>query len=187
MTVSPRLNRHNSQFLTSTGLFEVTTPGPIAPDAVAIRDAMDRILACDDFARTTRLKELLRFIVDEEQAGRGGRLKAFVIAQQVFGRDETFDAQNDTIVRVEMGRLRRRLEHYYLTAGADDPLRVEIPRGSYAPVYTVATSTLTESGETTVASATEPTAPEHTAASRFPAPRYFVGPALALIALMMVA
>jgi len=93
----------NRQLLTSTGLFDLTTPGPIAPDAAAKRDAVDRVLACDDFVRTTRLKELLRFIVDEERAGRSDRLKAFVIAQAVFGRDETFDAQNDTIVRVEMG------------------------------------------------------------------------------------
>ena len=55
------------------------------------------------------------------------------------------------------------------------------------PVYTVATSTLTESDETTVPSATESTAPEHTAASRFRSPRYVVGPALALIAIVVVA
>lgn len=164
----------------------MTTPDSIAAGAAAVRDAVGRVLACDDFARAPRLTELLRFIVDEQQAGRGDRLKAFVIAQAVFGRDETFDAQNDTIVRVEMGRLRRRLEHYYLTAGADDPLRIEIPRGSYLPVYNVATSASTEPDETTVPRTPEPAAPEQRAAHRFRSPQLFLGASLVLIAILMV-
>ena len=52
----------------------------------------------------------------------------------VFGRDDSFDPQTDPVVRLEARRLRRALEHYYLTAGRDDPIRIEIPKGGYAPV-----------------------------------------------------
>ncbi len=159
------------------------TPKSIA-DA-AIRDAVSRILASHDFARATRLTELLRFVVDEERAGRGDRLKAFVIAQEVFGRDETFDAQNDTIVRVEMGRLRRRVEHYYLTAGADDPLHIEIPRGSYVPAYTVATSAPKEPAETTSPPEVEPATTEPASARKLRPPQLVWG-GLVLAAILVV-
>jgi hypothetical protein len=54
----------------------------------------------------------------------------------VFGRDERFDPQLDSIVRIEAGRPRRSLERYYLTDdGRDDRLRIEIPRDFYVPVF----------------------------------------------------
>lgn len=155
-------------------------------DGAAIGDAVDRILVSDDFARATRLRELLRFVVDEERAGRGDRLKAFVIAQEVFGRDETFDAQNDTIVRVEMGRLRRRLEHYYVTAGANDPLHVEIPRGSYVPVFTAPASSPAAESKPTITPA--PAAHEHIAqhaGPRFASTTHMFWLGLGLVAVLL--
>ena len=56
------------------------------------------------------------------------RLKGFAIAVAVFGRDETFDAQADPVVRLEARRLRRDLDIYYGTAGAYDPVRAYVPR-----------------------------------------------------------
>jgi TolB-like protein len=58
---------------------------------------------------------------------------------EVFGRPADFDPQTDPLVRVEVGRLRRRLLAYYTAEGSDDPVRFEVPRGSnglgfhYAP------------------------------------------------------
>ena len=49
--------------------------------------------------------------------------------------EREFDPQVDPIVRVEAGRLRRALEHYYLTAGKNDPVRIEIPKGGYVPTF----------------------------------------------------
>jgi len=54
----------------------------------------------------------------------------------VFGREESFDPQTDPVVRLEAGRLRRDLERYYLTAGRDDPILIEVPKGAYVPVFT---------------------------------------------------
>ena len=56
------------------------------------------------------------------------------IATRVFDRREDFDPTVDPIVRIQAGRLRRSLERYYLLAGTADPVRIELPRGTYAPV-----------------------------------------------------
>lgn len=68
-------------------------------------------------------------------AGRADRLKGYCIAVQVFGRDVSFDAQTDPLVRIEARRLRQSLERYYLTAGSADAVRVSLPKGGYVPVF----------------------------------------------------
>ena len=68
-------------------------------------------------------------------AGGGQRLKGYTIGVEVFGRPADFDAQSDALVRVEAGRLRRRLVEYYASEGSGNRLRIELPRGSYAADY----------------------------------------------------
>jgi len=77
----------------------------------------------------------LRYIVEETLAGRADRIKGYTIAVAVFGRDETFDAQADPVVRLEARRLRRDLDSYYVGAGSRDPVRISIPKGSYVPHF----------------------------------------------------
>ena len=62
-------------------------------------------------------------------------MKAYTIALEVLGRDDSFDPQIDPVVRMEAGRLRQRLERYYVGAGQDDPVRIEIPKGGYVPTF----------------------------------------------------
>lgn len=109
--------------------------GDRQPSPEAVRAQLARILASDEFVASDRLKDFLRFVVEEALGGRAERLKAYTIALKVLGRDAGFDAQNDPIVRMEAGKLRRRLEHYYLAAGRDDPIRIDIPKGGYAPRF----------------------------------------------------
>lgn len=75
------------------------------------------------------------YVVEEALSGRADRIKAYEIATTVFGRNESFDPQLDSIVRIEAGRLRRSLEHYYLTDGRGSEVRIDIPRGGYAPTF----------------------------------------------------
>ena len=100
-----------------------------------IQDALERFLASPELVRSRRISAFLRYIVEETLAGRSERLKAFTIAMDVYERDESFDPRSDTIVRVEAGRLRRRLEHYYATGGRNDPVRIELPKGGYTPRF----------------------------------------------------
>lgn len=92
-------------------------------------------MASQDFAASDRARRFLRYVVEETLAGRADRIKAFSVAVEVFGRDESFDPQSDPVVRIEAGRLRRALEHYYLLSGKDDPVLIEIPKGGYVPTF----------------------------------------------------
>jgi hypothetical protein len=104
-------------------------------DDASIRAVTERIVASSSFSRSSQLSNFLRFIVEEALAGRGDHLKAYTIAVDALGRDSTFDPQADPIVRVEAGRLRRALEHYYGNEGHNDSFVIELPRGSYVPVF----------------------------------------------------
>ena len=97
--------------------------------------ALSRVLGSEVFEAAGRAREFLTFIVQETLAGRGDRLKGYSIAVQVFERPADFDAQTDPLVRVEAGRLRRRLAEYYQSQGRDDAVRIELPRGGYTPVF----------------------------------------------------
>ena len=99
----------------------------------------------------------MRFVVEQTLAGQGDRLKGYTIAVEVFGRPTDFDAQTDPLVRVEAGRLRRRLIEYYADEGRDDPVRLELPRGSYSVVASHKTPKLAEREPAEVG--TEPPAP----------------------------
>lgn len=105
------------------------------PDREDVIEALRRILESPDFLASSRNRKFLAHIIEETLAGRAGRLKGYNIALEVFGRDSNFDSQTDPLVRIEAGRLRRSLEHYYLTAGSADPVRISIPKGGYAPVF----------------------------------------------------
>jgi TolB-like protein len=100
-----------------------------------IRAQLDRILKSTDFEATARERRFLSYVVDETLNGRASHIKAYSIAVEVFGRDAAFDPQNDPIVRIEAGHLRRSLERYYLTGGQADPVHLTIPKGGYVPTF----------------------------------------------------
>lgn len=85
------------------------------------------------FAQSQRRRRFLEYVVDETLAGRGDRLKGYNIAVEVFDRSEGFDPNVDPIVRVEAARVRDKLREYYDAEGQDDPVRIDLPKGSYTP------------------------------------------------------
>jgi len=82
-----------------------------------------------------RQRRLIQYLVTEELEGRGHRLKAVSIATDVFGRSADFDPQTDSIIRVEMERIRQALDLYYATQGANDPVRIKFEKDSYRPKF----------------------------------------------------
>ncbi len=106
--------------------------------APLINAALARVLASRSLRGSARGRRFLQFIVQETLAGRANRIKAYTIAMDVFDRDASFDPLLDPVVRIQAGRLRRSLEHYYLTEGAADPLRIAIPKGGYVPRFSPA-------------------------------------------------
>ncbi|MEJ2626046.1 MAG: hypothetical protein P8Z80_16410 [Pseudolabrys sp.] len=120
----------------ATRLPEMSNADPeIAPEPAEIRAALADVLASQSFSKSAQLTNFLRFVVEETLAGRGKRIKAYTIATDALGRDETFDPQADPIVRVEAARLRRALRTYYADGGAAQSIVIELPTGTYAPVF----------------------------------------------------
>ncbi len=100
-----------------------------------VREQLDRIVSSKLFRDTTRMKRFLRYVTEETLEGRADRLKGYTIGLEVFDRPDDFDPQADTIVRVQAGQLRRRLDLYYATIGEDDRVRLTVPKGRYAPQF----------------------------------------------------
>ena len=110
------------------------TNGALLPLADDVRAQLARIIESAEFAIPERGRTFLRYIVDESLDGRADRIKAYSVAIEVFKRAEGF-TQDDPVVRIEAGRLRRALERYYFVAGQADPIRIDLPKGGYVPTF----------------------------------------------------
>ena len=106
-----------------------------APAAEKIQQQLQRILDSPEFQTTEKQREFLKFVVAETVAGRDQEIKGYTVATQVFGRKEDFDQATDPIVSIQANKLRRALERYYLVAGQQDPVRIDIPKGTYVPTF----------------------------------------------------
>jgi TolB-like protein len=96
---------------------------------------LDRILSSPGFATAGRGSRFLRYVVEQTVAGNGENLKEFSLGVEVFDRGESFDPRVDSIVRVEAGRLRSKLDEYYNGDGKLDAVRIGLPRGGYVPQF----------------------------------------------------
>ena len=109
--------------------------GDHAVDEDAIRQQLERVLASREFSGSQRLQAFLRFVAEYSLTNRSAELKEYLIAVEVYGHKPDYDPQAKSTVRVEASRLRSRLRDYYESSGRDDPVRIDIPKGSYAPVF----------------------------------------------------
>lgn len=98
------------------------------------------MLASPAFASPERLRRFLRYLVEKALEGKAGELKEYAIGLDVFDRDASYDPRVDSTVRVHAGKLRDRLREYYLSVGRESPVRIEIPKGTYAPVFAFPTA-----------------------------------------------
>lgn len=107
-------------------------------DQKVVAEQLKRVLASPQFSDTTRTKRFLSHLVTEALAGRADELKGYALGIDVFDKPDDFDPGIDTIVRVQANKLRTRLDLYYSQEGHDDPVRIHVPKGSYAPVFEIA-------------------------------------------------
>jgi PAS domain S-box-containing protein len=105
------------------------------PSGTEIRAALERMVASESFRTCPRLAAFLRFVIEATLRGESAHLKGYTIAVEALGRTGDFDPQQDPIVRVEAGRLRRVIQHYYAGPGAKDLLVIDVPRGRYIPTF----------------------------------------------------
>lgn len=77
-------------------------------------------------------QRLLAYLADRTLDGLAEALKEHTIGVEVFGKPRDYDPQEDASVRVQIGRLRQKLEEYYRTEGVGDPLIIELPKRQFA-------------------------------------------------------
>jgi hypothetical protein len=105
------------------------------PAEEGIREELHRVLASHEFRSSKRSQDFLRYVVENTLGGHGDMLKERTIGIDVFGRSTSYDPSDDATVRVKAGEVRKRLGLYYSDQGAKDPIRIELPSGTYIPEF----------------------------------------------------
>ncbi|MCK5425692.1 MAG: hypothetical protein KAI89_09975, partial [Emcibacter sp.] len=136
-------------------------PSDISLSPDKIRTQLGSILDSETFKNKNRIIRFLQYVVEEYLGDRAHLIKGYTLGLEVFDKDETFDPQTDAIVRVEAGRLRRLLEHYYMEEGTADQISISLPKGSYAPKILLSeqSSSLMKKDPVFSAAAAPPTGP----------------------------
>ena len=100
-----------------------------------VKLALQSILESNTFEDVNRLSAFLEYVVTEALKDRRTKIRAKIIAADVYQRRSSDEGDNEAIVRVDAGRLRRRLEIYYASEGLSNPVVISIPKGGYTPVF----------------------------------------------------
>src|SRR5258706_3672848 len=109
-------------------------------EVALIRDHLEKLRSSTAFSRSSRLFAFLFYVVEETLAGRGQTLKELVVGDALYSGFVSYDPRIVSTVRVEARRLRRRLADYYDREGRTDPVRIDLPTGSYRPVFATGVS-----------------------------------------------
>jgi hypothetical protein len=99
--------------------------------------ALEAVLASQTFARSEQLRAFLRFVCEREMAGQASELTEYVIGTKALGRPEDFSPLEDSSVRTRAYELRQRLQKHYASENPDAVVRIELPKGTYAPRFVV--------------------------------------------------
>ena len=98
-------------------------------------EQLDRLLSSRILQGSESLRAFLRFVVTKAVDNQDASLKEYTIATEVFGRSNNYDSRSDSVVRVQAGRLRSKLQEYYATEGKHDRVLIDLPKGHYAPSF----------------------------------------------------
>lgn len=97
--------------------------------------ACERILASPTFAKARMMGRLLRYLVQQAVEGNLRGTTEYAIGLEVLRREAaSYSPGDDPAVRVQVGRLRQRLEAYHAQWLPPGELGIRIPLGSYMPV-----------------------------------------------------
>jgi len=98
------------------------------------RDLLHRVASAPRFQKSKRLRELLLYLGERSLQDPAYILREQEIGVDVFGRPADYDTSHDTLVRVQVSQLRKKLQEHFSDEGRDEPLIIEIPKGNYVPV-----------------------------------------------------
>jgi hypothetical protein len=94
-----------------------------------------RVAATPQFTKAPQLRDILVYICQRALTEPAASIKEYEIGCNALGRKPDFNTHEDTIVRVQIGHLRKKLDEYFATDGKDERLRIVVPRGAYVPRF----------------------------------------------------
>jgi Tol biopolymer transport system component len=102
-----------------------------------ISNHMAELLSSEQFSTSPRLADLLSFCVNAALTGNEDSLKETLIGINVFGRTPDYDPKIDPIVRVNVRRLRQKLDVFYRDRNEPQDIRILFPKGTYIPAFEI--------------------------------------------------
>src|SRR5450631_4906047 len=106
-----------------------------APDPALVREQLRRLVAHPLFTNSKRYPVLLTYTVEQTLLGNAGNLKERTIGVEAFGREPSYDVNLDPVVRTTAAEVRKKLIQYYYSPDHAGELIIELPVGSYAPLF----------------------------------------------------
>ncbi|PWQ94272.1 hypothetical protein [Leucothrix arctica] len=104
-------------------------------DKDKISKELDYLLASYSFRNKPQIQRLLSYLVDHAIDASDSSYDQRAIAVECLGRGDEFDPAENPVVRIEIGRLRKLLNHFY-SEDSTRQLVITIPLGQYRPVVT---------------------------------------------------
>lgn len=105
------------------------------PDRQAVHDELERMLQNPLFSNSKRYPVLLRYLVEQTLQGNEDLLKERLLGVSVFHRLPDYDTNQDTVVRLAAGEVRKRIAQYYHQTGQPSQFEIDLRPGSYVPVF----------------------------------------------------
>lgn len=103
-----------------------------------VRQELDNLLASTHFQSSVQCQRFLRYVVERTLDGNADSIKEQVIGVEVFGKPPSYSPGEDASVRVKAGEVRKRLRSYYSEKQDKPPVAIDLPVGTYVPVFHVA-------------------------------------------------
>lgn len=102
-------------------------------------EELQRVLASESFRSAEALRRLLAYLAEAHVSGIDRHLKEYTIGRDVMSKPEDYDPRVDASVRVQIGKLRQRLERYYSTEAPGSSYILTLPKGHFALAFEAVT------------------------------------------------
>lgn len=96
-----------------------------------VKEQVRRLLQSELLRGSETQRRLFSYLAEQSLAGVADQLKEYTVGVEGLGKHESYDPRQDPSVRIQAGKLRRRLEEYYRTEGVNDPILIEFPKGRF--------------------------------------------------------
>jgi hypothetical protein len=98
-------------------------------------EEVGRILHSSTLRNADTLRRLLEYLTRKSVSGDADQLKEYTIGIEAFGKPESYDPRHDSIVRLQVSRLREKIAQYYQTEGQADRVLVDLPKGGFKVIF----------------------------------------------------